>query len=695
MAVSNKKKKAILRSYPGKSVPELANELGVSKREVKAVLRSEGRLPAPSLKIPLAMAGAAMAITLLVLGTYSLYFGPGPDQLARLSGELNVLMVTIDTLLADRLCWYGYCGARTPVIDSVAASGVRFDNAYCHQPLTLPSHATLLTGTHPAHHGIAHNGLFVLPEEAETMAETLKGAGFSTGAVIASFALHRQFGLDQGFDSYDDTLSAERKQDAGGFEEMRATAVSNRALEWLGQNAAERWFLWIHYYDPHSAYEPPPEHQWTGGHPYDGEVAYVDFELGRVMDDLEKRGLRERTLVVIAADHGESMGDHGELTHGLFLYGESMRAPLIVSLPDAIPAGRVASQTVSLMDVAPTMFSALGLTPPKQVQGRSLLPLLFSDPADWVEVPVTMETMAPWHEHGWSPSSAVVAESFKFIAAPKPELYDLEADPRELENLYDKNHSRAELMEKRLKALRSRYSESSLEGKSSVKMDDRTRDRLASLGYIFSGPASGSPAGNEPDVKDKIGLMKTIEQASDLFDSGNEDEAISLLEDVLEQSPDSRKLLNRLGTWCAQKNDLQNAEKYFKRLLQLDPEYIAVYENLGLLYANSARLEEATLMAQTALSKLPRSAKALGLMGIIRLLEKDYRGALEVLDKAIAYYPSSDKALANRSVAHYYLGEYEKALEDLKKARQIMPENERYAQLVDQLEKQIKATKAR
>ena len=690
MAVSNKKKKSILSSHLGESVTELASELRLSKREVKAVLKKERRLPAPSLKVPLAIAGTALAVALRAFGGYSIFFGQEAN-LARLSSELNLLVVTIDTLRADRLGCYGYRQARTPVIDSVAASGVRFDNAYSHQPITLPSHATLFTGTHPAHHGISDNGIFTLPDEAVTLAEVLKGAGISTGAVIGSFVLHSQFGLDQGFDTYDDSLSAGRKKDPGGFEEMTATGVSDRALEWIRKNAGKRWFLWIHYYDPHAYYEPPPAYRRAGSYPYDGEVAYVDFELGRIMDDLERRGLTERTLVILTADHGESQGEHGELTHGLFLYDADMRVPLIASLPGAIPAGRVASQTVSLMDIAPTVLSALGMPPPKQIQGRSLMRLLFSDPEDWEEAPVIMETMLPWHQHGWSPSSAIVHERFKYIEAPRPELYDLEADPRELTNIHDKNHDRAEAMARRLEALRTGYSESSLEDKSSVKMDDATRDRLASLGYIFSGPASGNPALDAADVKDMIKLTQMTRRASDLRDSGNEDEAFSLLEDVLEKSPDSRRVLNTLGTWYARKNDFQNAEKLFKRLIQLDPEDIGAYYDLGLLYASTSRLKEATTFAQIVLSELPRSETAHFLFGIIRLKEKDYAGALEYLDKAIEYDPNYDEALYNRSVAYYFLGEHEKALRDLKSASRLMPESKRYVQSVDQLEKQMKA----
>ena len=519
----------------------------------------------------------ATAVAVLTPNTSAPALEPGPAALAKRSGELNVLFVTIDTLRADRLGCYGYTRAHTPVIDSLAASGVRFENAYSHHPVTLPSHVTLFTGTHAAHHGVDDNGLFRLADEAVTVAETLKGAGFSTGAVISSFVLNSQYGLDQGFDMYDDSLSVGRKQDLGGFEEMTATGVSDRALEWIEQHAQERWFLWLHYYDPHGDFEPPPAYMRAGTKPYDGEIAYVDAELGRLMAELEKRGLTERTLTIITSDHGESLGEHEELAHGLFLYEATMRVPLIVSLPGAIPAGRVAKQTVSLVDVAPTLLSVLDLTTPERAQGRSLMPLLFSDPAEWTETPVIMETMTPWHQYGFSPTSAMVQGNFKFIESPRPELYDLTADPHELTNIIDQNRSRARSMAKQRRELHALYSESSIEGGSRVEMDDRARDRLKSLGYVFAGPSSDEGFGDAPDVKDKIQIMKAIKMASELRAAGREKEAFSTLENVLESSPDTRLVLNRLGTWYALKKDFGNGERYFKRLLRLDPDYIEAY----------------------------------------------------------------------------------------------------------------------
>ena len=692
MGVSKKARKGVLRTFPGESATEIAVALGVSRHEVESTLRSEGRMAARASKALFSLGGASVVGVLAVL-TSSMLGGSAPQKLARVADPLNVLLVTIDTLRADRLGSYGYPRARTPVMDALAASGARFDRAYALQPVTLPSHTTLLTGMHPARHGIEDNGLFRVPDEATTLAEMLKGAGFSTGAVVASFVLHRQFGLDQGFDTYDDSLAAAGMQNTAGFDEMTASVVSDRALSWIAQHADEGWFLWTHYYDPHAEYQPPRAHQKAGEHPYDGEVAYVDFELGRILDDLERRGLKERTLVIVTSDHGESLGEHGELAHGLFLYEPVMRIPLIVSLPGTIPAGRVVSETTSLLDIVPTVVAALGMTTPETFQGRSLVPLLFSDRAEWEEAPVILETKVPWHSYGWSPSTAIVHRGLKFIQAPTPELYDLDSDPEELTNLLDLldgDRGRGDAMARQLRELRAAYGEATLESVGTVTMDDATRDRLASLGYIFTAAAT-NPVEDAPDVKDMVDVLQMISHASVLRDSGREDEAIALLEAVLERSPDSRQVLNRLGIWYARRKDFRNAERHFKHALEVEPEFIVAYENLGLLYANSARLEKATLLAETALSKSPRSAKAYGLLGIIRLYEKDYRGALEPLTRAIEYYPTYHEALSNRGVAYFYLEDYEAALEDLKLASQLMPGNARYAQFVNQIERALAA----
>jgi len=691
MSLSNKKRKAILRGWPEKGARELAAELGLSEREVKAVLREEGKLGGPSLTRPALCALAAVLLCAIAWAGYRALTRPGPAKLAAARGGLNVLFVTIDTCRADHLGSYGRDQARTPVLDGLAKSGVLFENAFALQPLTLPSHSTIFTGAHPARHGVEDNGLFILPARAETLAETLSKEGFATGAVISAFVLHRQFGLDQGFSHYDDALSSGRRGTSVGFDEMPAGRVSDRAIEWLGTNRDRRFFLWLHYFDPHADYNPPPGFKAEGMSAYDGEIAYVDHELGRVMAALQNSGLVEKTLVIVTSDHGESLGEHGEPTHGEFLYDSAMHVPMIFSLPGVLPAGVRADEQVCLMDLAPTVLEVLGIEPREGMQGRSLVPLFYRK--DIADQPVVMETMAPWHEYRWSPSFAIRKDGWKYIRAPRPELYDLSKDPGELDNIIEDNRGRAEAMSRELTRLRSAFSEHALD-RESGGMSEESRERLASLGYLFSGSGAGKPGPEAPDVKDMIGLLRMMKQAQTFHENGRTREALELMEKVLAKSPDSARALNKAGVWYAQAGDQALAEKRLERLVRTAPDFVEGRQNLAQLYADTGRLHQAEIMAGTLMQENPRSAKAHNLMGFILFRQKDYRRAVEKFKQAVELYPAFHEAWANMGAAHYHAGELESARGCFARAYEIMPGNERYGRMVRTLEEQLAGRQA-
>ncbi len=689
MAVSRRKKKAILRRYPSLSVKELASDLGLSEGQVKEVLQEEGLLSRRSFKIPALMAAAAVMILVLFYLVYGYLMRAGPGSLSMLQGKMNLLVVTVDTLRADRVGCYGFANARTPVMDGLASSGVRFERAYAHQPLTLPSHATVFTGTHPAWHGILDNGLFRLAGEALTLAEVLKEEGYRTGAVISAFVLHRQFGLDQGFELYDDRLSAGQAEREVGFEEMPASVAASRAVQWIDGNKEGKWFLWLHFFDPHADYLPPAEFMTEGMHPYDGEIAFVDHELGKVLRALEDNNLIENTLVVLTSDHGEALGEHGEPTHGKFLYESAMRVPLMVSLPGAVPGGRVVKKRVCLMDVMPSVLDMMGKDISPQVQGKSRLSLIYNEAADMYTA-VLMETDAPWHQYGWSPSRAILQGAYKFIQAPKPELYNVEQDPGELTNLFDEDRGRAEAMERKLTAMRKSYAAGSIAAASSARMDEKTGRRLASLGYIFAGGKSGPRGKDLPDVKDMVDVIQWMKEASTLKSSGRVDEAIALLEKALQRSPDNRRALNRIGTWHAEKRDYTKAKAYFERLIKLDPDFIEAYLNLGQVLADTGGTERAMLMAEAALSRSPRSAKAYNLKGYALFMEKDFQAAVDNFKRAVRLYPAYDEAFANMGSAYYHLGDLEAAAKSYQSALRIAPDNAWYKKLLSELSKKTR-----
>jgi len=682
MAVSNKKRKAILRGYPDRSIDDLAEELKLGKGEVKSVLREEGRLDRRSLKLPLAALFGVAVLGVVGFFVFKAVTKPGPARLGRMAGDLNLLFITIDTLRADHLGCYGYQDAETPVLDALAAGGARFEYALAHQPLTLPSHATIFTGTHPRFHGVNDNGHFKLKPEASTMAEVLKDQGLETGAIISAYVLHHQYGLDQGFNFYDDSLSPGREEHTAGFEEMKANLVSDRAIKWISNNADKRWFLWLHYYDPHADYLPPRDFMKTRRKKYDAEIAFVDHEIGRVIETIADKGITDKTLIVVTSDHGESLGEHGEDTHSMFVYECAMRVPLIISLPGAIPAGRTTSRPVRLMDLMPTALEALNAPAPTQVQGRSLLPLLFEDPEGRDDPPVVMQTHAPWYGHAWSPIFAIRDGGFKFIRSPKPELYDLGADPGELTNIYSANRGRAEQMARELKRLETEYEKAAL-GDSSIHLDDRAKAKLMSLGYIFDGPGMEEGATDAPDVKDMIDLARLIKKSYALKTKGQHEEAIAVLKRIIERSPRDRTAFTRMGVCYREINRPQEAEAAFKKALEISPDGVETYLNLGLLYARERRIQEAMVMADVVLERTPQSAKGQQLKGYVYFQNHQFRESIPYFTKAIELFPTYHLAWSNLGSAHGRLGEYGQAVQAFKQAHEIVPNNTKYIKLLD------------
>ena len=350
-----------------------------------------------------ALLGAALAVALLVAVLWARSKGPAAP--AHGDPPLSLLLVTIDTLRADHLGCYGDGDASTPAIDRLAAEGVLFEQASTCVPVTLPSHASILTGTYPVFHGVRNNGAYRLDDAALTLAEILRGRGWRTGAVIAAYPLLAQFGLAQGFDTYDDALPPERERQIG-YREKSAEEVSRAGLDFLAKDAEPPFYLWLHYFDPHIPYAPPePFAGRFRGKPYDGEIAFVDEQIGRVLERIRRPDLASRTLVVLMSDHGEGLGDHGELQHGVFLYRSTLQVALMVKQPGNRGAGKRVAAPVALSDLMPTLARAGGATPPAGLDGRDLAPAL----AGRVEAPrsVYAETYYPRLHFGWSDLQAL------------------------------------------------------------------------------------------------------------------------------------------------------------------------------------------------------------------------------------------------------------------------------------------------
>ncbi len=709
MAISNKKRKYIQRNYPAKSPEVLAKELDLSTREVKIVIREAGldkkagngassvAVGLPWKELGLALL-AVVVVSGIVYGAYRTITLPSLTKLRSTASQMNVLLITVDTCRADHLGCYGRTGARTPTMDGLARSGVRFSRAISHVPVTLPSHVSIMTGMLPPAHGVEDNGTFRLPQQARTLAEAFKDKGYATAAVVSSFVLNSQFGLDQGFDDYYDQMSLNVSSSATGFDEIPATDVTEQAMSWIRDHSNAPWFFWAHYFDPHASYNPPAGFQKGVPGLYDGEIAFVDYNIGQLMDYLETLGLKDRTLVVLTSDHGEGLGQHGESTHMVFIYDATMHVPLIVSQPKVLPRGIVLDQPVGLVDLMPTLLDAWGLETGSAMQGRSLLPLIFGDEG-FAEEPIYLESRAALHQYGWSMLQGIITEDYKYIRAPKPELYNLDADPQELTNLIDAQKGRAAAMSKQLDQLVEQASESSLEGEAWVDMDPETERRLGSLGYVWTRAASASSEGiTGQDPKDMIGTMNMMNRSAQLMSEGRFADSISLIEQVIKKSPNNKRALNRLGQLYARlastdpqlkSERIEMAVVYLRRSIEVDPNFFDAYHNLGQVLVVGGKPGQALELMQGLLEKEPRDAKANNILGHAYFELQDYDKAIKYFVKSIEIYPHADEPHGNLGATYARLGRYEDARQQFSLAAHLNPGQTKYKDMLNKANKQL------
>ena len=409
----------------------------------------------------------------------------------------NVLLVTLDTTRADFLGCYGKTSAQTPTLDRLAVQGFLFEQAAASNPVTQPSHSTILTGTYPLAHGVRDNSLFHLPDQSETLAEILAAHGYATGAAIGGFPLTKEFGTAQGFDFYDDDLTATRQDLLGRpappryqtwYNERPAGHVNDAILPWLRKtlrdNRQTPFFVWLHYWDPHHPHIPPPPYNQTFAHNlYQGEIAYADQSLGTMLRVLEEAGELERTLVVVTADHGEGFGEHNEETHAFLAYNSTLHVPLIIHVPGQA-GGRRISQQVGTVDIVPTVLDLLGFSPPEAVQGRSLVPLMFGEQADTIAQPAYYaESLSPRLGHGFGELRVLYQGPFKYIYGPRPELYQLIEDPAERHDLASRQPQRQAELETALQTFMNAHTRSTAVD-ATYEASPEALQRLAGLGYL-------------------------------------------------------------------------------------------------------------------------------------------------------------------------------------------------------------------
>jgi arylsulfatase A-like enzyme/Tfp pilus assembly protein PilF len=600
----------------------------------------------------------------------------------------NLLVITIDTLRADRLGAYGYSKAHTPHLDELASEGVVFEDVVAQVPVTLPSHASLFTGLVPPTHGVRDNTYFRLDPGARTLAEVLKAQGYETAAFVSAFVLNSSFGLDQGFDVYDDEVAAGEAEIAGTIAERRGELVTRSFLSWIEKRSSDRpFFAWVHFFDPHLPYAPPPPYP-TG---YDGEIAYVDAQVGRVLETLEAKGLGKDTLVVVTSDHGESLGEHGEKSHGFFVYDATLRVPLILRSAASLPAGERIATPVRTIDVFPTVLEALDVPVPEDTQGRSLLSLVRGEAMR--PPPAYAECYVSELNFRWAPLVALREGGYKYIEAPRPELYDLNADPGETQNLFETDPERATSMRSRLADLVAALP-ASLSSRS--QPDAETIARLRSLGYAAAGGESAPEGASLPDPKDRLHLWTRLEEvilhqgAGDLpkaiaaalevleedptnllalellanarSSSGERDEAIEIYRRILDIDA-SRPLSHVLfGNLLWQSGDLTGAEKSFLAALERDPDFARAHRRLGELYFTRGETEKALASFGRAAELADEDVETR--LGIARSLKAsgDLNAAMKELETLQRRNPQNPEVLAEYAGTLAQQGDVDRAL---------------------------------
>ncbi len=584
---------------------------------------------------------------------------------------LNVLLITIDTIRADRLGYSGY-NIETPHLDALAFGGARFLNAVCQVPLTLPSHASILTGTNPPFHQIKNNGTYFLDENLTTLAEILKQEGYQTAAFIGAFPLGSQFGLDQGFDLYDDGFK--NPDHLKGYEPQRVAAqVFERTAEWFDLNSRDSFFVWVHYYDPHLPYTPPPPFDKTYRSPYDGEIAYTDVYVGKLVELLKEKDIYGNTLIVVAGDHGEGLGEHREDTHGIFLYDTTLKIPLIFHSPGRIPEEIAVDSQVRTVDIFPTVLDILNISSPKDCQGQSLVP--FFEGRN-VALDSYAESYLPLLVCGWSELKSIRTNKWKFIKAPNPELYDMEKDPTEDKNLAAQEKEVAMRMLLELEQLEKCLS-SPAERTPVRQMTPEEQEKLAALGYIGGNVSQKNRKESRIDPKDKIQIFEDALRAELLLSRGEAEKAREILKKLSDTEPGNPlihyffgKAYQNLGKW-------EQAILEFQKVLAINPDDVYSHFALATSFYRVGKSEEALREAKNVLSYLEEHFETLMLLARIFGERGNLQESTVYLERALLLKPDNFELRFLLANSLMMAKEYDRAIEAYKSLLDTKPDDPR------------------
>jgi arylsulfatase A-like enzyme/Flp pilus assembly protein TadD len=580
----------------------------------------------------------------------------------------NVILVTIDTLRADYLGCYGKKNVETPVIDSLAAAGSLFERAYCQAPMTPPSHASILTGTYPQTHGVRDFTSPGLRSGFPTLAGILKNSGYTTAAFVSAYVLDSVWGLNQGFDLYYDRFSPREFQGVNpGNVQRRAGETVGLVLDWLEKAPAQPYFLWVHFYDPHHDYNPPePFRSRYAQDRYAGEVAYTDRELGRLIAALKSRGDFDNSVVILTSDHGEAFGEHEESEHGFFLYNATIRIPLIFKLPRSTAAGPARiSSIVETVDIAPTVLQLTGAAPDRKIpmEGTGLLGTMLrkSIPAGFSY----SETLYPRLNFGWSDLASYTEGRFKYIQAPRPELYDVVSDPGETDNLVERQAAVAAGLRRKLDTFRQRFESQASQG---MPGDPKRLEALRSLGYVaVSVPVKKTPAGLA-DPKDRVRVFNRILLAMQAADAGTLQKSNELLGQVLREEPDLFIAHYSLGVNRLKAGENEKALEAFDTAATLNPGFDLTEINRASALSRLGRLDEAISTLEALLRQNPQRLEARKQLALLLSRRKDYATAIGIYRDILASRPDDAEITKYLGIAQVEAEQYKAGADTLQKA---------------------------
>jgi arylsulfatase A-like enzyme/Flp pilus assembly protein TadD len=589
------------------------------------------------------------------------------DRTVRRAPGLSVLLVTIDTLRVDALGAYGNTRVTTPWIDRLAEEGVRFENCHAQNVVTLPSHSNILSGRYPMEHGVRDNSNFRFPPEMDTIATLLKASGYRTGGFVSAFPLDARFGLNRGFDVYDDHVSDVESHRAFHMQERKGPETVAAALRWLQVPGTAPTFCWVHLYEPHWPYEPPePFASRFRDKPYFGEVSAADAALGPLLEPLLQAGPKGRTLVVLTADHGESLGEHGEMTHGIFAYEATLHVPLILYQP-GILRPRIVDGPVRHVDILPTILDALGIGAPAGLPGQSLLP----EAAGKAQPPATsyFEALSASMNRGWAPLRGVLKARKKFIDLPLPEVYDLASDPTESANLAASDPQGLEVFRTLLSGLRS--GERAL---ARVRETDEVRERLRGLGYVTSKESAAKAAYNaEDDPKRLISVDAELQEVIGKYLGGDLKGGLALCEDLVTRHPNMPIALTHLAFLYREEGDLPAATVALRRAVALNPENLDVVALLGAYLIEGGRPKEALAFLEPYQKRPEPDLDVLVAYGMASAALGRAGEALAVFERARSLDPSSGMALVNIGTVYLMGGDRVQAREAFLQALSLDP----------------------